>query len=83
MLPVLLLVLPHLPLLASSSSPQPHSPSLRFVINNGHPRLDTEGRVVDAHSGNILQHRGTYYLYGDHYRATDCCTAPHTTAVYT
>ena len=27
-------------------------------------QVDTAGRVVDAHSGNILQHNGTFYLYG-------------------
>ena len=54
-----------------------------FVINNRDPRRDTAGNIVDAHSGNILQHQGTFYLYGDHYKATDACSTAHGTAVYT
>jgi hypothetical protein len=55
-----------------------------FTIDNLHPRRDTSGRVIDAHSGNILQHETLgYFLYGDHYKSTDCCTKPHGTAVYT
>ena len=52
-------------------------------INNKAPRRDAAGDVIDAHSGNILQYNGSFYLYGDHYKTTDCCTKPHGTAVYT
>ena len=52
-------------------------------INNKAPRRDAAGDVSDAHSGNILQYNGSFYLYGDHYKTTDCCTKPHGTAVYT
>ena len=46
-----------------------HNISARTVsISNLEPRLDTEGRVVDAHSGNIVGPlNGTYYLYGEWY----------------
>ena len=54
-----------------------------FVIDNLHPRLDTRGRVIDAHSGNILQHNGSFYLYGDHYGKTSVITQPHGSACYT
>ena len=68
---------------AIAPRPPSWSPTDSFVIDNKAPRLDTAGNVVDAHSGNILHFNGTFYLYGDHYKATDACSKAHGTAVYT
>lgn len=38
------------------------------TIHNDQPRLDSNGDVVDAHSGTLVAHNGTYYLYGERYR---------------
>jgi hypothetical protein len=61
----------------------PAASATSFVINNKAPRLDTDGNVIDAHSGNILLHNNTFYLYGDHYKATDACSKEHGSALYT
>lgn len=37
------------------------------TVRNDVPRLDTNGQIVDCHSGNIVYHNGTYFLYGEHY----------------
>ena len=38
-------------------------------MQNNAPRLDTSGAIVDAHSGNVVQHpSGTFFLYGERYR---------------
>jgi endo-1,4-beta-xylanase len=57
--------------------------SSSFTIDNLHARLDTAGRVIDAHSGNILEHNGTYFMYGDHYESTNVIRDPHGSACYT
>eukprot|EP00656_Telonema_subtile_P030745 TRINITY_DN3372_c0_g1_i1.p1 TRINITY_DN3372_c0_g1~~TRINITY_DN3372_c0_g1_i1.p1 ORF type:complete len:399 (-),score=60.25 TRINITY_DN3372_c0_g1_i1:166-1362(-) len=37
-------------------------------ISNKNPRMTTDGKVVNAHGGNIVQHPdGTYLLYGEYY----------------
>ena len=33
---------------------------------NGAIWYDTAGHVVNAHGGGVLEHKGTYYLYGEH-----------------
>ena len=33
---------------------------------NGEIWYDTAGHVVNAHGGGVLEHKGTYYLYGEH-----------------
>ncbi len=41
--------------------------ALGVTVRNDVPRLDDQGRVVDAHSGLIVQHNGTYFWYGERY----------------
>ena len=35
------------------------------TVSNVAPRLDVDGRFVDAHDGTLLYHAGTFYLYGE------------------
>ncbi len=37
------------------------------TLRNDIPRLDTNGNIVDCHSGNIVKRGETYFLYGEHY----------------
>jgi hypothetical protein len=37
------------------------------TLSNLDPRLDTDGKIVDCHSGNIVHHQGKYFLYGERY----------------
>jgi len=37
------------------------------TLHNDLARTDAAGNVVDCHSGNILKHGDTYFLYGEHY----------------
>ena len=48
------------------------------VISNTKPRLDTEGRILDAHDGNIQQWEpnGDFYWYSIGYSN---CTEPQNT----
>ena len=39
----------------------------RVTLRNDVPRLAADGTYVDAHDGMLLQHAGTYYLYGESY----------------
>ena len=57
-LPILLLVLLSLPL----ASQKPHYTKFR----PGTLWFDTEGRVINAHGGCVLFHRGRYYWFGEH-----------------
>jgi len=41
--------------------------SVTVTIRNDISRLDTEGNVVDCHSGNIVYLNGTFFLYGERY----------------
>ena len=41
--------------------------STTVTIHNDMPRLDVNGEVVDAHDGMILEHNGTFFLYGEAY----------------
>ena len=36
-------------------------------ISNTLPRYDIAGNYVDAHDGLVLEHNGTYFLYGEAY----------------
>jgi hypothetical protein len=40
------------------------------VIDNLHPRRDTEGNIIDAHDGNILKAGSKFYWYGTAYGNT-------------
>lgn len=41
------------------------------TVSNAVPRVDTDGNIVDAHSGNIVEMNGTYFLYGEFYGKCD------------
>lgn len=41
--------------------------TLNVTFRNDIPRLDTEGHIIDCHSGMILPVNGTYYMYGEKY----------------
>eukprot|EP01051_Picozoa_sp_SAG22_P017295 SAG22_NODE_2633_length_2353_cov_1.968500_2_plen_450_part_00 len=43
------------------------SPEQTVTISNLRPRLDTSGRPVNAHSGNVVKMGGTYFMYGEYY----------------
>lgn len=45
-------------------------------IRNDVPRLGTDGSIIDAHSGMILEHNGTFFWYGERYGNT---TGPDST----
>ena len=41
---------------------------MAVLIDNVHPRLDTNGNIVDAHDGSLLldPQSGRFWLYGTH-----------------
>ena len=41
-----------------------------LTIRNDIPRVDTDGRILDCHDGNLEFHAGRYYLYGTRYGDT-------------
>lgn len=45
----------------------PRLDARQVTIHNDRPRRDVNGDYVDAHDGNIVEHGGTYYLYGEAY----------------
>jgi alpha-L-rhamnosidase len=48
--------------------PESRAASASVTISNRDPRLDTAGRVVNCHDGNIVGPiNGTYFLYGEWY----------------
>ena len=48
----------------------------RVTISNASPRLDTAGRIVNAHDGSLLRspRDGRFYLYGTRY--APCAVPP-------
>lgn len=55
------------PLLLAALPPTPGG-AAAVTISNKEPRLDTAGRVVNCHDGNIVGPlNGTYFLYGEWY----------------
>ena len=54
-------MLPALLLGSTSTSARP------VTIHNDVARRDVTGAYVDAHDGKILEHEGTYFLYGEAY----------------
>ncbi|GAA4271153.1 family 43 glycosylhydrolase [Aquimarina gracilis] len=40
-------------------------------IDNTKPRLDTNGQIVDAHDGRVIQFGDTFYWYGTSYGSTN------------
>ncbi|MBK0382097.1 family 43 glycosylhydrolase [Pedobacter sp. SD-b] len=43
----------------------------KIEVNNEHPRTDTQGNIVDAHDGRVVQFGDTFYWYGTHYGDTN------------
>lgn len=41
------------------------------TISNRKPRMDTDGKIVDAHDGCLQKFGNRYYLYGTSYGTTD------------
>ena len=37
------------------------------TVRNDVPRLDTDGNIIDCHSGNIIAVDGIFYMIGEHY----------------
>lgn len=52
--------------------------ALIVTIDNIHPRLDTDGNIVDAHDGSLLLDpvSGRFFLYGTHYQHCPLVPAP-------
>lgn len=53
-----------------------------FYIQNHLPRLDTDGNVVDAHDGRVVQFGDKYYWYGTKYGNTNGFTEANHYVVY-
>ncbi len=45
--------------------------SQNIIVDNTKPRLDTDGNIVDAHDGRLIQFNNTYYWYGTSYGNTN------------
>lgn len=43
----------------------------KVIINNNLPRHDTNGKIVDAHDGRVVQFGDTFYWYGTQYGNTN------------
>ena len=70
-LPVLALNFIAVGLLTGMSASDRSAPTSAPVISNHQPRLDVEGRIVDAHDGCLQKFGDRYYLYGTAYGNTD------------
>lgn len=49
----------------------------------GNPWKDTNGNLIQAHGGGILQHQGTYYWYGEDRSSPTYTPPPHPERKYT
>ncbi|MEW4923859.1 family 43 glycosylhydrolase [Algibacter sp. 2305UL17-15] len=45
--------------------------SQSISVNNVKPRIDTDGNIVDAHDGRLIQFNDTFYWYGTSYGNTN------------
>ena len=46
----------------------PNTPPRKIVnVSNSAVRYDTDGNIVNSHSGNLVFVNGTYFLYGEYY----------------
>lgn len=54
----------------------------QIIINNQKPRLDTKGKIVDAHDGRIIQFGKLFYWYGTKYGATNGFTTANEYVCY-
>jgi hypothetical protein len=43
----------------------------KIEVNNDIPRYDTDGKIVDAHDGRVIQFGDTFYWYGTQYGDTN------------
>ncbi len=43
----------------------------QIEVDNDRPRIDTQGNIVDAHDGRVVQFENTFYWYGTHYGNTN------------
>ena len=54
---------------SSSRRPAKTDDAVTLTVRNTLPRYDTNGEIVDAHSGSLVQHpNGTFFFYGERYR---------------
>jgi hypothetical protein len=58
------------------------APAQTVTINNTQPRLDEQGRIVDAHDGNLMVFNNRFYWYGTAYGSTDGFTKANFFQVY-
>lgn len=42
--------------------------ALQVTVSNSLPRLDSDGNVIDCHSGNIVHVNSTFFMYGERYK---------------
>jgi hypothetical protein len=54
----------------------------KIIINNTKPRITTDGKIVDAHDGRIIQFGNTFYWYGTQYGNTNGFTKANTYVCY-
>jgi hypothetical protein len=47
------------------------SQTLRITVRNNEPWLDADGRIIDAHEGNLRRYGGRFYYYGTRYGDTN------------
>jgi hypothetical protein len=67
MLPLQLLLLPT----ATTASLTPPEPAQTTALRPGVPWFDTQGGVINAHGGGMLEHGGRWYWYGSR-RCVNC-----------
>lgn len=53
-----------------------------IIINNTKPRITTDGKIVDAHDGRIIQFGNKFYWYGTQYGSTNGFTKANTYVCY-
>ena len=51
-------------------------------VSNVHPRVDGQGKIVDAHDGRVIQFEDRFYWYGTRYGNTNGFTKANTYVVY-
>ena len=54
----------------------------KLIVNNDQPKIDTQGSIVDAHDGRVVQFNDTFYWYGTQYGNTNGFTTANKYVVY-
>ncbi len=54
----------------------------KIFTSNEHPRFDTEGKIVDAHDGRVIQFGEKFYWYGTRYGNTNGFTTANEYVCY-